>query len=175
MKIFMLLVTLACNTMSIATDVQTVSYVEVSKYMGTWYEIARYQNQFQKQCGATKVNYQLNGRKVKVTNKCVTKNGSVDTAYGTANVVDTKTNAKLNVSFVPLLQEFGWFGGAYWIMALDADYQYALIGHPTRQYLWVISRTPTLDANTFSYLEKIAENNGYDLSRLKATATWTKN
>lgn len=153
----------------------TVEYVDVNRYMGQWYEIAKYENSFQKKCLATRANYTLKKGKVKVVNECVNKkSGKVDTAKGTALIKDKKTNAKLKVSFVPFLQNFGWFAGDYWIIALDADYQYVVVGHPTREYLWILSRTPTMKPELFEELKGIARDQGYDLEKIKMTPTWNR-
>ena len=143
----------------------TVEFVDVQKYMGQWYEIAKYENSFQKKCLATRANYSLKKGKVKVLNECV---------KGTAIIKDKKTNAKLKVSFVPFVQNFGWFAGDYWIIALGADYEYAVIGHPTREYLWFLSRTPTMKPELFEELKGLARDQGYDLDKIKVTPTWQR-
>lgn len=153
----------------------TVEFVDVQRYMGQWYEIAKYETSFQKKCHATRANYSFKKGKVKVLNECVNKKtGKVDEAKGTAIIKDKKTNAKLKVSFVPFVQNFGWFAGDYWIIALGADYEYAVIGHPTREYLWFLSRTPTMKTELFEELKGLARDQGYDLDKIKVTPTWQK-
>lgn len=174
-KIFFLLTSFFMMSCAIATDSgpATVDYVDVNRYMGQWYEIAKYETSFQKKCLSSRANYSLKKGKVKVVNECVNKKtGKVDLAKGTAIIKDKKTNAKLRVSFVPLVQNFGWFAGDYWIIALDVDYQYVVVGHPSREYLWFLSRTPTIKPELFEELKGIARDQGYDLDKIKVTPTW---
>ncbi|MBF0205886.1 MAG: lipocalin family protein [Oligoflexia bacterium] len=154
----------------------TVASVNIEKYMGTWYEIAKYPNWFEKGCGATQANYKLlNNGYVSVINRCreLTNVKKIKEAIGTAYVADQATNAKLKVSFVPFFQRWGFFAGDYWILALDPEYQYALVGTPDRKYLWILSRSPTLDEAIIKQLKEIAEKDGFDLSKLVVTEVWT--
>ncbi|MBF0363911.1 MAG: lipocalin family protein [Oligoflexia bacterium] len=147
----------------------TVNYVDIEKYMGTWYEIAKFPTWFQKDCLATNATYALQSNgSVWVKNKCQDINdpSRIREANGTAFVSDKITNAKLKVSFVPILQRFGWFAGDYWILALADDYSYALVGSPDRKFLWFLSRTKEMDQLIFENLKDIAINQGYDISRL---------
>ena len=151
-----------------ATDevsVETVSKVELDRYVGTWYEIARVPNRFQTQCArGTTAEYVLreDGR-LDVVNRCLDEDGDLDEANGLAKIVDAATNAKLKVSFVSFL---GWrpFWGDYWVIGLDADYRWAVVGTPDREYGWVLSRTPTLDEPTLEKIFAIVERNGYERS-----------
>ena len=86
-----------------------------------------------------------------------------DTSHGQARVVDTVTKSKLEVSF------FRPFWGEYWILVLDPDYQYAVVGHPSRDYLWILSRTPTMDQKLYDDLVRKVTEMGYDVSRLNKT------
>lgn len=118
----------------------TVKKVDIQKYKGTWYEIARFEHSFEKGCKNVTASYKIkeNGE-IKVLNKCVlTKNGENKDAEGIAYAVDD-TNSKLKVSF------FRPFYGDYWILDLADDYSYALVGSPNREYLWILSRTKTVD------------------------------
>ncbi len=150
--------------------------VDLERYMGTWYEIARYENNFQKNCLETKVEYTLskNQNFVKVKNICKRKNGKkkLQVARGRAFVTDKRTNSKLKVSFVPFFKKFGLFAGPYWIIALGKDYEYALVGHPEKKFLWILSRTPKF--SKFQYLKAFtdARKAGYDVSRLKLSPVW---
>jgi len=148
----------------------TVAHVDLDRYTGLWYEISRIPNWFQRTCvDETTARYSLraDGR-LDVINRCLTADGSADEARGVARVVDPKTNAKLEVSFVKL---FGWhlFWGDYWIIGLDPDYRYAVIGHPTRRYGWVLARTPTLDSATRQEIDAVLRENGYDPQRFEAS------
>ncbi|MBF0362916.1 MAG: lipocalin family protein [Oligoflexia bacterium] len=153
---------------------QTVNNVDIQKYMGRWFEIAKYPNWFQKGCGATEANYKLldNGY-VSVINRCkdLSNPTKIKEATGTAYVADQVTKAKLKVSFVPFFQRWGFFAGDYWILALDQDYKYVLVGTPDRKFLWILSRTPTLDESILDELKAVAEKEGFDLSKLTTTPT----
>ncbi len=144
-------------------NVTTVDKVELTKYSGLWYEIARIPNSFQEDCvSGTTAKYSLtDDGEIKVLNSCREADGRLNTAEGVARVVDKKTNSKLQVSFVSL---FGWnlFWGDYWIIGLDGNYKWAIVGHPKRKYGWILSRTPTLDETTMTTINKILFDNGYD-------------
>jgi apolipoprotein D and lipocalin family protein len=164
----------ACASSDVTTPVRTVESVDVARYMGRWYEITRFPNSFQKKCLATKAEYGLRSDgKVTVKNTCKTTKGD-NVANALARVVDKKTNAKLKVSFVPFFNRFGWFAGDYWILDLAADYSYVLVGSPDRNFLWVLSRTPTLDANIVEALKTTAQKEGFDVSRLVETPVWAE-
>jgi apolipoprotein D and lipocalin family protein len=167
---WIILVSLLLSQISLAT----VDYVDLDRYMGKWYEIAKFDNSFQKQCLQTRATYSLKGEVVKVLNECVNKKtGQLDQAKGTAFVVDPKTNSKLKVSFVPILQRWGWFAGDYWIEFLDPDYQQVIVGHPKKEYLWILSRTPVISGELFDELKGKATDLGYDVKKLKKTPSWT--
>jgi apolipoprotein D and lipocalin family protein len=154
-------------------EVQTVSKVDVKRYLGRWYEIARFEQSFQKGCGNVTADYSLRANgKVNVLNTCVFENGTVKTAKAIASVVDKKTNSKLKVSFVPFLNRFGFFAGDYWIIGLGDNYEYAVVGSPDRQYLWFLSRTPSISNEKLNELKQIAESQGFDLSKLMMTPDW---
>lgn len=147
---------------------EVVPRVDLSRYMGTWYEIARFPHRFQEGCVATKATYALReDSKVDVLNECRTESidGPVRTAKGTAKVVDDKTNAKLKVTF------FWPFYGDYWIIDLGENYEYAVVGHPGRNYLWILSRTPFMDDALYNrILERLQKEQAYDTSKLIKTA-----
>jgi apolipoprotein D and lipocalin family protein len=158
----------ACN--STAPDslppLQTVSKIDLNRYMGTWYEIASFPQRFQKGCVASMATYTLhqNG-KVDVLNQCrnETLDGKLRTAKGSAWIVDKQTNAKLKVRF------FWPFSGDYWIIELGSDYEYAVVGHPKRTYLWILSRTQQMDSRTYQGILERLKLQYYDISRLKKT------
>lgn len=142
---------------------RTVEKVDLKKYAGVWYEITKIPNRFQKHCvSGTTAEYKLrdDGR-IDVINSCIEKNGKKDDADGIARIVDKNTNAKLEVSFFSIL---GWrpFWGDYWIIGLDEDYRWALVGTPNRKYGWVLSRTPQLDNETMDEIFQILKDQGYD-------------
>jgi apolipoprotein D and lipocalin family protein len=150
------------DTPSGGVAVAPVSRVDLARYAGIWYEIAKIPNRFQKQCARdTLAQYTLrpDGR-IDVVNQCIKRNGSVDQARGIAKVVDAATGAKLKVSLVSLL---GWrpFWGDYWIVGLDPNYRWAVVGAPNRKYGWILARSKTLDANSLETISAIIERNGY--------------
>lgn len=156
------------------SPVRTVESVDIPSYMGRWYEITRFPNSFQKKCLATKAEYALRSDgKVSVTNTCKTAKKD-NVARAIARIADKRTNAKLKVSFVPFFNRFGWFAGDYWILDLAQDYSYVLVGSPDRNFLWILSRTTTLDANIQENLKAVAQREGFDISRLRDTPVWAE-
>jgi len=144
----------------------TVARVDLPRYMGTWYEIASYPHRFQKGCVASRADYELQADgQVKVVNQCRQErlDGPTKSVTGTARVVDATTNARLEVSF------FRPFWGDYWIIDLDPGYRWAVVGHPSRSYLWILSRTPTLDEAVYQQLLAGLPAKGYDPVRLQRT------
>ena len=130
----------------------TVSSVDLKKYVGKWYEIARYPNRFERKClsDVTATYSALPDGKIRVVNACKDKDGKVTEANGRAKVVDSKTNAKLKVTF------FWPFYGDYWIVDLASDYSYAVVSEPKRQYLWILARESRMEPATYErILEKI--------------------
>ena len=153
-----------------SAPLQSVDHIDINKYMGKWYEIARYENSFQKKCGGTTADYKLIGKSVQVINTCekLNTNGELQVAHGTAFVTDTKTNSKLKVSFVPFLQRWGWFAGKYWILEIGKNYEYAVVGEPKREFLWILSRTKRLPQETYNMLlERIKNVHHFDLDKIK--------
>ena len=145
---------------------RTVSHVDLARYTGTWYEIASYPQRFQKGCTATTAVYTLReDGTIEVVNRCNrdSLDGRETIARGRARVVDHASNAKLEVSF------FWPFWGAYWIIDLDPEYRFAVVGHPSRKYLWILSRTRTMDPPVYSAILERLSAQGYDVSRLRVT------
>lgn len=145
---------------------RTVPQVDLSRYAGTWYEIASYPQRFQKGCTATTAVYTLEeDGKIQVVNRCNrdSLDGRETVARGKVRVVDRESNAKLKVSF------FWPFWGAYWIIDLDPDYRYAVVGHPKRKYLWILSRTRSMDPSVYAGILERLTAQGYDISRLQVT------
>ena len=170
-KIIVILM-VACN--SCATfqrndmpPLEVVRQVNLQRYMGTWYEIARYPNRFQKECIASKATYSFrDDGKIDVLNQCEKSDsdGKLKEARGKAWVVGEETNAKLKVSF------FWPFKGDYWIIDLDSAYTYAVVGHPKRKYLWILSRKPVLEPEIYQDILHRLEKQSYDTSRLLVSA-----
>lgn len=145
---------------------QTVTKVDLERYLGKWYDIASFPQPFQIGCVATTAEYSRRADGlIEVVNRC--RKGALDgpeaVARGRARVVDEATNAKLEVSF------FGPFWGKYWIIELGADYEYAVVGHPSRDYLWILSRTPTMDSDRYAGILARLMGHGYDITRLRRT------
>jgi len=145
---------------------EVVPYVDIEKYLGTWYEIGRYPNWFQKNCAGTTANYTLrDDGKIKVLNRCRenTLDGKEKSITGKAWIADKKTNAKLKVQFY-------WpFSGDYWIIQLDEKYTYAVVGHPGRKYLWILSRKPRMDENIYASILRRLVEQGYNPDRIIKT------
>ena len=150
------------------TELVTVNSVDLNKYIGTWYEIAKIPNSFQKKCARnTTATYILRSDgNIDVINKCIEADGSVDEATGIAKVTDKKSNSKLEVSFVRIFG-ISLFWGDYWIIGLDKDYRYAVVGTPSRKYGLILSRTPILAKNDLDEIYKILSQQGYNINDFK--------
>lgn len=144
---------------------ETVPRVNLKKYVGKWYEIARFSASFEKDCTCTTAQYTINDDgTVAVDNRCYNaKKKKWQRAEGKAFVRNEDTNAELAVQF------FWPFKGDYYIIALADDYAYALVGAPSRDYLWILSRKREMPQNTFEKLTAIATKKGFDVSRLLRT------
>jgi apolipoprotein D and lipocalin family protein len=153
-----------------AAAVQPVAAVDLERFVGPWFEIARIPAWFQNRCARdTTARYQRrsDGR-ITVINRCLTRGGKVDEAEGLARVLDPTTNARLQVSFVSLL---GWrpFWGDYWIIGIDPDYRWLVVGDPRRQYGWILSRSASLEPAQLEAALQALERNGYQRSRFVFT------
>ena len=144
--------------------VRSVGELDLARYTGKWYEIAAFPMFFQRNClGDTTAEYTAkdNGE-LSVSNRCRTEN-NYDQAVGRAWVPDANKTAELKVSF------FWPFSSDYWVIGLDKDYRWAVVGNPNRKYLWLLSRTPTLPQADIDEAMQAARNEGYDLTPLKFT------
>lgn len=158
---FMLLGLVSCST---SKDLATVRELDKTRYAGTWYEISRFPNRFEKGLECVSATYKLKrSGKFKVINKGYLEknNNRSKVARGKAKVPNPDFPGRLKVRF------FWPFSGDYYIIALDADYQYALVGSPSRKYLWILSRSRILDSNTYNELVGIARQNRFDVSKLR--------
>lgn len=134
-------------------DLEVVPHVDLNRYVGRWYEIARLPNRFEKKCaGSVSATYSLRADgTVEVVNRCRKSSGDYTTATGKAKIVDKTTNAKLKVTF------FWPFYGDYWILELGDNYEYAVVGAPNRKYLWILSRNREMDESLYrTLLDKMA-------------------
>jgi len=162
----LLLVGTTAQASASSSEPSTVESVDLERYLGTWYEIASYPAWFQKDCTAVTAEYSLrDDGLISVVNSCRKKtlNGKLKQSTGRAKIIDTGRNSKLKVSF------FGPFWGPYWIIDLDENYQWAVVGVPNRKYLWILSRTPQMDEDTYAGILDRLVDQGYDPSRLNKT------
>ena len=152
---------------------RVVPSVDLARYAGRWYEVARLPNRFQEKCaGDVTADYTLvKADRIKVVNRCRKADGATTEAEGLARLKDRKgTNSRLKVRFAPSffsLLPFVW--GDYQIIEIAPDYSYALVGDPSRKYLWLLSRTTRMDEETYSRLVESARAEGFDVSRLIRT------
>lgn len=150
------------------TLLTTVKSVDLEMYVGTWYEIAKIPNRFQSDCAKnTTATYSRNeDGTIKVVNRCVEEDGEIDEAQGVARIVDKINNTKLEVSFVSFL---GWrpFWGAYWVIGLEENYQWAIVGHPERKYGWILSRTKSISDETLTEIFSILTEQGYNIDNFE--------
>ncbi len=145
---------------------ETVDFVDLGRYVGQWYEIARYHHRFQEGCVGSRATYTLrDDGKIGVINECYDKSfsGKLRSVKGKAWVVDKETNARLKVSF------FWPFAGDYWIIDLGRNYEYAVVGHPNRKYLWILSRTPDMDEEVYQAILTRLQKQEYDTTKLIKT------
>lgn len=153
-------------------DLQTVAAIDVPRYMGRWYEVAKFPNWFQRVCASqTQANYQLqDDGTVRVLNRCRNANGEWKEALGTARSVGPVGSPKLQVRFAP--DWLAWLPlvwGNYWVIDLDADYQLVAVSEPQREYLWVLSRTPQVAPEVYQALLQRLRVQGLDIERLERT------
>lgn len=144
---------------------ETVSTVDLNRYLGRWYEIARYPNSFERKCARdVTAQYSLKpDGDIRVVNSCTTLSGSIARSVGTAKTADKSTNAKLKVTF------FWPFYGDYWIIDLGRDYDYAVVGEPSRKFLWILSRTSQMPQDLYLRVAARLASKGYDASKLIPT------
>ena len=142
---------------------EVVEHVDLNRYLGKWYEIASLPVSQQEGCSCTTAEYSLLEEGViRVVNTC-TKDGEIDRAEGKAFIVPNSGNAKLKVQF------FWPFRGDYWIIELDPEYQYAVVGVPSRKYFWILSRTPEMSEQTIDMLMDRVNAKGFDTSNSQRT------
>jgi apolipoprotein D and lipocalin family protein len=152
-------------------ELEVVQAVDLSRYVGRWYEISRLPNGFQKKCfDSVTADYAMRpDGQIEVINRCRKASGEYTTAKGRAKIVDKKTNAKLKVTF------FWPFYGDYWILDLGPNYEYAVVGEPGRKYLWILSRSPQMDEILYrQLLEKMAARGFKTEMMIRTSQTMTK-
>ena len=150
----------------------TIPSLDVPRYMGVWFEIAKYPNWFQRMCVSnTKAEYspQPNGT-VRVVNRCTTDDGKTKEAVGVARQIGPANSPKLEVQFTPAWLSFIPFLWAdYWVIDLDPDYQLVAVSEPKREYVWVLSRTPEVNPVAYDALLDRLEKKGFDRRKLERT------
>ena len=155
---------------STPAELQVVKKVDLNRYLGKWYEIALIPVWFQKDCdsGSTAEYSLTEGGEINVVNRCCTREGTLKEAKGRAWIVDKSCPAKLKVGFFSVLGFFP-FKGDYWIIDLDPDYRYVVIGHPTRKLGWILRRPAALSPETLKGIAERLAHNGYNFSDFKMT------
>jgi apolipoprotein D and lipocalin family protein len=159
----------ACSTQGPPPDLPTVPYVDLNRYQGTWHEIARLPMWFQRGCVRSSAKYTLEaGGTVRVLNRCTTAEGAVKEAQGRAFVTDPQTNARLEVEFDNWFSRLfpGVARGPYWIVHLEPDYSGAVVGSPSREYLWILARDPVLPDDRYAALVALADQLGFATAAL---------
>lgn len=154
-------------------SVKTIAALDVPRYLGTWYEIAKFPNWFQKKCvGNTKAVYTAKpDGSLRVLNSCKTAGGETSEAEGAARQIGAKDSPRLEVRFAPEWLSFlplVW--GDYWVIDLDPQYQVAAVSDPRREYLWVLSRTPQLDPRVYEELLQRLKQQQFDIRKLELTS-----
>jgi apolipoprotein D and lipocalin family protein len=175
--------TLGCGALAQGSPeaaIEPIAALELSRYLGNWYQVALIPNRFQSQCVSdTTASYrQRSDGAIEVINRCRDARGTFDEAIGFARPTGTLSGgmlqpARLEVSFLPpwlrWAQSIGhWGWGAYWVIQLAPDYRYAVIGEGTREYLWVLSRTPSLSAEDEAMIRARLQEQGYDIARIQS-------
>ena len=162
----------ATAAQSAGTGLATIANLEVPRYMGTWYEIAKYPNWFQRKCVAdTRADYSLlpDGT-VRVLNRCRQDSGEMLEAVGAARQIGEANSPKLQVRFAPAwLSWLPVVWGDYWVIDLDPAYQLVAVSEPRQEYLWILARSPRPDAAAVEALLGRLAGKGFDLTRLERT------
>lgn len=154
------------------SPLQTVTGIDVARYMGRWYEVAKFPNRFQRQCVSDAVaEYRLlaDGR-VEVGNRCKKADGGIDDVLGIARQIGAADSPRFEVRFAPAWLSFlPMVWGDYWIIDLDADYTLAAVSEPQREFLWILSRTPAVKPEVYQALLQRLRAQGLNVDRLQAT------
>ncbi len=153
----------SCTNQKLMIDNTVVEHLDIEKYLGTWYEIARYDNRFEKGLVGVTANYSMrDDGKIKVVNsgyKC-SLDGEFSEAIGKAKIPNKNVPSKLKVSF------FWIFYSDYFVMELDKDYQWSIVGSSSDKYLWILSRTPQISEELYNELVDKIKKRGYDIAKL---------
>jgi apolipoprotein D and lipocalin family protein len=168
----LLLVAVLTSVACAAEPVTSVAELDTSRYAGQWYEIARLPTSFQKDCASDVIAHYTLDRpgQLGVRNHCRRTDGGTKSAQGVARPVEGQPG-RWKVRFAPDWLSFVPFVWAdYWVIALDPGYQWAVVGDPDREHLWILSRTPSMELGLFERLKKHAETMGYDVESLIMSA-----
>ncbi|MFP4359661.1 MAG: lipocalin family protein [Alphaproteobacteria bacterium] len=164
---------LALANSAVAQTVDPVRGFEPARYLGTWHQVAAIPAWFQDQCAyAVTATYNRDEEpgRLRVLNACRTADGTLDQAIGRARFTEGPDVAALEVTFVKFLGAWRWFaGGDYVVIALDEDYRWSAVAHPSRDFAWILAREPELDPATLAEIEAAYEAAGYDTCRLLRT------
>ena len=156
-----------------SAPLNTIASLDVPRYMGTWYEIAKYPAWFQRKCvSSTSAQYSvLETGRLQVVNRCKMANGEWNEAVGMARQIGGATSPQLKVRFAPEWLSFvPMVWGDYWVIAIDPQYQWVIVSEPSRQYMWILSRTPTLPRATYEQLLQQLGTLGFDLNKIETSA-----
>jgi apolipoprotein D and lipocalin family protein len=168
----------AAHGADITPPLDTVPSVDIKRYMGHWYQIAFYPNQFQKQCASdVTADYRLLPYgQVEVINQCLRSDGTREEAVGRARLEQPRflgiplnepySTARLEVRFAPTLLAWLPVWAPYWVIQLADDYRYTVVSEPTRRYLWILSRTPQLDPEDYARIKMQLTAQGFDVGKL---------
>lgn len=170
---YLCFLTLLCNSIFATNNDQyskvvAINNFKIDRYLGKWYEVARLPNYFEKKCNfpITAEYAKKNDGNISVTNVCQKNNGDANTSVGTAMFADKENMGQLKVTFAPSFLSWMSFAyGDYWVLDTDYDH-YSLVGEPSKQYLWILSRTKVLPTETIQELKAKAVSMGYDLNDL---------
>ena len=159
-----------CPAVQAAEPLKTIPSLDVQRYLGRWYEIAKFPNAFQRQCVAdTSALYSLlpDGR-IQVLNQCRLSGGAMDQALGQARQMGGSSSAKLKVRFAPAWLSFlPMVWGNYWVIDLDDAYELVAVSEPQREYLWILARSPHIDESRYAALEARLAAMGFDVGKLE--------
>ena len=163
---FLNFITLFLVSFVFSQDLETVTTVDLQKYSGKWFEIASFPQRFQKGCHCTTAEYTVTSKDyLIVENRC-----KKDSINGKSLYIKGKVFAEKNTGNSKLKVQFFWpFKGKYWIIDLAPDYSYAVVGHPNRNYLWILSRSASMDDILYQEIISRIEAKGYDLSKILKT------
>lgn len=165
-QILLIMLSIFANSCKTTSSLETVNNIDINKYIGKWYEIAKYPNSFQKNCFAATAEYTLSDKGyLIVDNRCRKNSIDGEESYikGKAFVVKNSNNTKLKVQF------FWPFKGDYWIIGLEENYQWALVSDPNRKYLWILSRSPKMNEKTYNEILVLLKIKGFNLDKIEKT------